>query len=64
VPEFWQAEIQQLILSDLPQKTLARHYNAGFRHNLDRRNNRRARELIGSIDALEHFLKWKSPEER
>jgi hypothetical protein len=25
---------------------------------------RRAHELIGSIDALEHFLKWKSPEER
>lgn len=25
---------------------------------------RRARELIGSTDALEHFLNWKSPEER
>jgi hypothetical protein len=25
---------------------------------------RRARELMGSTDALEHFLKWKSPEER
>lgn len=25
---------------------------------------RRARELIGSTDALEHFLDWKSPEER
>lgn len=25
---------------------------------------RRARELVGSADALEHFLKWKSPEER
>ena len=25
---------------------------------------RRARELIGSIDALDHFLAWKSPDER
>ena len=25
---------------------------------------RRARELIGNIDALNHFLAWKSPEER
>jgi len=25
---------------------------------------RLARELVGSIDALDHFLKWKSPEER
>jgi len=25
---------------------------------------RRARELIGSIDALDHFMNWKSPEER
>lgn len=25
---------------------------------------RRARKLIGSIDALEHFMAWKSPEER
>lgn len=25
---------------------------------------RRARELIGNTDALEHFLQWKSPEER
>lgn len=25
---------------------------------------RRARELMGSADAVEHFLKWKSPEER
>jgi len=25
---------------------------------------RLARELIGSVDALEHFMSWKSPEER
>jgi len=25
---------------------------------------RRARELIGSVDALDHFLAWKSPDER
>ncbi len=25
---------------------------------------RLARELVGSIDALDHFLQWRSPEER
>lgn len=25
---------------------------------------RHARELIGSVDALDHFLVWKSPDER
>ena len=25
---------------------------------------RRARELIGSVDALDHFMKWRSPDER
>lgn len=25
---------------------------------------RRARELIGSVNALDHFLAWKSPDER
>jgi hypothetical protein len=25
---------------------------------------RRAREMIGSIDALEHFMAWQAPEER
>ena len=25
---------------------------------------KRARELIGTVDALDHFMIWKSPEER